>query len=300
MKKSILYLIAAGLVGMLLLSACQAADPVVVSASVPSQTPSPIPLPTDAALEATSTPAPLITPSATPSVSTDPAVKTVKDYFSALQNQDYKAAADLYSTFSLTVDGLTPGDGGDELHTQMQAGTAWSGLQVKEAQPFTDHTILVHVTYTLTSLDVKTGKSVDTLKDELWPVRFENNQWLYNRNNLIDFRTLSMSDQSTAGLNIKPLQLQRYSDRMRLTMMVQNKTNDPIVLGQANEIMAALVFKDKQVEAEKQQLIFQRLRTYSKVSIDVKGLFSAYPDGAIIRQWKNLQVAPWFTFRFSE
>ncbi len=301
MKSSLLSLLAAGLVGVVLLSACQsAATATPAPAGLPTQTPSPIPLPDEPTPEATATPLPLPTASATPQVSADPAVKTVEDYFAALQAQDYQAAANLFSTFSLTVDGLTRGDGADELHNQMQAGTSWSGLQVQGTQTFDDKTILVHVSYTLTTQDAKSGETTPTEMDELWPVRFENNQWRYNRANLIDFRTLSMPDQSTAGLRIKPLQLLRYTDHTRMTMMVQNTTNDLIVLGQSNEIMAAFLFAGQQVEAEKEQLVFERLRTYPLASIDVKGLYPTYPEGVIIRQWKNVQVAPWFTFRFSE
>jgi hypothetical protein len=95
------------------------------------------------------------------------------------------------------------------------------------------------------------------------------------------------------------VRLARYSDHMTLTLLVQNSTNDPIVLGQTNEVLAAFTFKDQTVEAVKKQMVFQRLRTYSDVTIEVKGLFSSYPEEVIIRQWKNLQVAPWYDFKFS-
>ena len=304
MKYFIPHLMTAGLVGVLLLSACQAAvlpsQAPAAQSSVPTQTPSPIPLPEDAAVLATATPLPMPSATLTPGVSSELAVQTVQEYFTALQNNDYKAAANLFSTFSLTVDGLTRGNAADELHTLLQAGTRWSDLQIKDSQVLGDQTVLVHVLYTLTTQDAKTGQKTALQKDELWPLRYENNRWRYNRNNLIDFHTLSIPDQSMAGLRMKPLQLIRYSDHISLMMMVQNTTNDTIVLGQPNEIMAAFTFDDKKVEADKQQLIFQRLRSYSKIAIELKGLFSAYPDGVIIRQWKDLQVPPWFTFRFSE
>jgi hypothetical protein len=301
MKKTTMYLIAAGLMGVLLLSACQTGGaPAAVSTSAPTPTPSPIPLPTEAALADPPTPAPLPTASLTPSPSTDPAAQAIQDFFSNLGNKDPKAAADLYSTFSLTADNLTRGNAAEELHNQMQSGTTWSGLEVKDTQTLDEKTILVHVLYTLTTRDPKTGKSTETKKDELWPVRRENDQWRYNRNNLIDFRTLSIPDKAMGGLRIKPLQLLRFSDHLRLLMMVQNTTNEAIVLGQPNEIMASFGFKDQQVEAAKQQLIFQPLRTYSQVGIDVNGLFPNFPDEVSIRQWKNLQVEPWFKFRFNE
>ncbi len=288
----------------------------VITGPVVSSTLIPVPLPAVALAAATATPpipesattatanaAAAAAVTATPAV--DPAVQTVKDYFTALQNRDYKAAADLTSTFSLTVDGMTRSDGGVELNKKILAGTEWSNLQVHEMKVFSDSVRLVHVTYTLTTQDAKTGKTSQTSMDELWPVMFENNRWLYNRNNLIDFHSLTADrsgpadEQTTAGLRVRPVRLARYSDHMTLTMLVQNTTNDSIVLGQTNEILAAFTFKDQTVEAVKKQLIFGRLRSYSDVTIEVKGLFTSYPDRVIIRQWKNLKVAPWYDFRFS-
>jgi HlyD family secretion protein len=276
-------------------------DQVVIS-PVASSTLSPVPLPAGtqaSAPTATSTPEVTAAPALTATPAADPALQTAKDYFAALQNGDYKAAADLTSTFSLTVDGMTRGDGADELHNKMLAGTQWSDLKVLEAQIFSATTHLVHVTYTLTTKDAKTGQSIQTSKDELWPVSLENKRWLYNRNNLIDFHSLTMSDQTMAGLVIHPTRLARYSDHMTLTLMVQNTTNETIVLGQTNEILAAFTFKDQTVEAVNKQMIFERLRTYSDATIEVKGLFTSYPDEVTIRQWKNLKVAPWYDFKFS-
>jgi hypothetical protein len=193
---------------------------------------------------------------------------------------------------------MTRSDGAVELQNEMQAGTEWSNLQVQETQTFSDTTHLVHVTYTLTTKDAKTGKTSPANMDELWPVTVENNHWLYNRNNLIDFHSLSIDEQTMAGLRMRPVRLARYSDHMALTLLVQNTTNDPIVLGQPNEILAAFTFKDQTVEAVKKQMIFQALRTTSDATIEVKGLFTTYPDQVIIRQWINLKVAPWFDFKF--
>lgn len=305
MKKTFFPLIALGLLGMLLLSACQAATgPALAPASLPTQTPSPIPLPTDdpqpgAAQTSTPLPTASVTPASATSDASAPAVQAAQAYFAALKAKDFNAAADLTSTFSLSADGMTRGDGADELHTRMQNGTQWDGLQVKETKPIADKTVLAHVTYTLTTSDPKTAKTSQTGMDEWWALRNENGKWLYNRKNLIDFRSLSIDDQTTGGLRIKPLRLARYADRIQLTMMVQNTTNETIVLGQVNEILASFSFKDQQVEVEKQQLIFGRLQSYPDATIEVKGLFSDYPDGVAIRQWKNLKVAPWFAFQFT-
>lgn len=288
--------------------ALEAGD-LVITSPVTSSTMALVPLPASTQVAATATlqaaPTADVTTTATATSAADPAVQLVKDYFTALQNKDYKAAADLTSTFSLTVDGMTRSDGADELHNKILAGTQWSDLQAQSAsgnpqmQDSSNKIKLVHVTYTLTTQHAKTGQSVQTSMDELWPVMFENNHWLYNRNNLIDFHSLTINEQAMAGLHVRPVRLARYSDRMTLTLLVQNTTNDAIVLGQTNEIMAAFTFKDQTVEAVKKQMIFQRLRSYSDATIEVKGLFASYPDRVIIRQWKNLKVAPWFDFKFS-
>jgi hypothetical protein len=310
MKKSICLLIPFLLAAAFLFSACQVPPP---TASAPVRTatlpPTPIPLPeiTDTPADPVSTATAAVQPtpsSAAADLAGDPAVQAVQAYFQALQDKDAQAAAALVSNLSLTIDNLTRDDLANELNKQFQAGAQWSDLQVKEVRPLTDKIRLVHVSYNLTSPAVQSGQAAATpaaaAMDELWPVSLVNNQWRYNRNNLIDFHTLSLADQTTQGLRIKPVQLARFSDHLRLTLLVQNTTQDTIILGQTNEIMAAFTFGDQQVEAVKQRLIFAPLRTYPQVTLEWKGFYPNYPDGVSIRQWTTVKTAPWFTFNFNQ
>jgi hypothetical protein len=284
---------------LFLLAACQGSPtPKPVPTSLPpANTPAPAALSTQPAVTEAPTPTQTALPSAAPTL--DPAEQAIQEYAAALQAGDFRAAAALLSNFSLMVDEMTRSAASDELQLRM-AREKWSGFQVKETRPFNEKTILVHVTYQVETKDPKTGQSSQAAVDELWPVRLEYGKWLYNRGNVIDYHTLDVLEHTTAGLTVKPRRLTRYSDRMRLTLLVQNQTNDPIVLGQTNEVMAAFLFGDQKVEAEKTQLIFDTLRSYPDTAIEVKGLFANYPDGVVIRQWKNIQVAPWFTFQFSQ
>jgi len=244
---------------------------------------------------ATATPAPTTSALPTP----DPAAAAVQEYRDALQSGNFEAAANLLSSYSLMVEEMTRTQAGEELQIRMTR-EKWSGFQILDTRTANEKTVLVRVTYQLEQQDAKTGEITRSQVDALWPVRLENGKWLVNHGNLIDFHTLDVPEQTTAGLTVKPRQLTRYSDRIRLTLLVQNQTNDPIFLGQANEVMAAFFFGEQQVEAEKTRLIFDRLRSYPDVVIEVKGLFDRYPDGVVIRQWKNLDVAPWFAFQLTQ
>ncbi|MCL4560145.1 MAG: hypothetical protein M1281_05980 [Chloroflexi bacterium] len=250
--------------------------------------------PTEAA---TSTPTPTPDPTAG-------AVKTAQDYAAALQNGDFSTASKLVSAFSLMVAKMTASDAADALAQQK---VKWSGFQVKEGQVFNDptrygsgvlrdQTALVHVLYQLTSPDPKTGKDVTEAKDELWPFRLENKQWLYNWNNVIDFKTLGFDSQFTAGLTMTPLQMTRYSDRISLTVLAQNSSNESIVIGQTNQILATFYFGDQKVDATPTRYVFERMRSYPGVTIDVKGLFTSYPESVEIVKYKDYKVAPWFNF----
>ena len=139
---------------------------------------------------------------------------------------------------------------------------------------------------------------VNTSVDEWWPIRLESGQWRYNRNNLIDYQTLDVPVQTTAGLTVKPRQIARYTDHLRLTLLVQNQTNEAIVFGQPNEVMATFLFGDKPVETRNTRLIFEPHRSYPDTAIDLQGMYETFPDGIILRKWKGLQVKPWFEFRF--
>lgn len=284
---------------LILLAACQTASP---AARLPAPTVPPTPAPVSESIEPTLAPTSAPSPTA-PAPSATPgdalAVKTVQDYFAALQNGDAQSAANLLSNFSLVVDGITRGEAAGALRAQIAQGSRWSDLKIMDTRPFDDKTTLVHLTYQQTTRDPKTGQTTQTQQNEQWPLRLENGEWRYNRGNLIDFRTLQVTEQTTGGLTVKPRLLARYPDHIRLTLLVQNRSNDPIVLGQVNEVMAAFVFGGQTIEAEKTRFIFDRLRSYPNTAIDVKGLFTSYPDAVMIRQWKNVKAAPWFTFNLA-
>jgi hypothetical protein len=251
---------------------------------------------------ATATPTQADTPTPVPSP-TDPtlgAVTGAQAYAAALQSADFSTASKLVSAFSLLQNKITAGDVSSSLTAQKLAGTVWSNFQVKEAQKFTDNTDLVHVAYTLTTKDAKTGNTSDASMDEQWPFRLEAGKWLYNWGNLIDFNTLTMDSKSTAGLSLTPLQLTRYSDRIRLTLMAQNSTNDAIVIGQPNQTLATFHFGDKAVDALNTRYIIDTMRTIPDVNIDVMGLFTSYPDSVDIVKYKSVTVAPWYTFTFGQ
>jgi hypothetical protein len=246
----------------------------------------------------TPTLAPTDTPVPTPTVVTasDLAVKTVQTYFGDLQSGSFTAAATQVSSLSRFAFKLTSADVASALAQAQQQGAAWSDLQVKDAQMFNDSTVLVHVTYQLAAKDAKTGKITQTPMDELWPVALENGQWLYNWKNIIDFNTLAIPYREVSGLTVTPLQLTRYSDHMTLTLMAQNATNDPIVIGTANQILATFHFGSQAVDAVNSQIVIDRLRGYSNIDITVKGLFTSYPTSIDLIRYKNSQTPPWFTF----
>lgn len=251
---------------------------------------------------ATQTPFPTNTTAPTPTATsvTNAAVQTVQQYFAALQNSDFAAASKLVSAFSLRTFRMTAGDVIAALTKQKSAGTRWSDLQVVDSQVFDDQTILVKVAYRLTTRDAKTGEDEVTQKEEIWPVRLEYKNWRYNWNNLIDFHTLGFETQTTAGLSMTPLQITRYSDRISLTLLAQNRTNETIVIGTRNQTLATFYFGDQAMDAENTLYVFEPLRSNPNVTIELKGLFTSYPDAVEIVKYNNYQVAPWYTFGLAE
>lgn len=231
-------------------------------------------------------------PAATATVTPLPASATVevaaRTYFAALQKKDFAEAAQNMSDFSLMIAGITRAQAADQLKRQNAGDGAWSSLQVKESQKLDESTILVHVVY----------QSGSTAREEWWPFRLEKEQWLYNWNNLIDFKTLQIDGQTTGGVTLTPTKLVRYSDRIQLFLLMQNRTNDGMYFGHANETLALFQFGNKAVEAEPTRIILARLQSYTDQVIEVKGLFNSYPDSVEIRKWKSLQVPPWYVFTF--
>jgi hypothetical protein len=299
-RATILGMIAVG--AALLLAACQG-HPATVPAVMPTETAQSaqaLPVVVTAAAQPTATAVPTTQPAETAAVSTG-AEGTAQAYFTALANGDFESAAAQYSNFSLLAQGLTRSEAARALRSQQQKSAArWSNLQIVETRDWSEQTALVHVRYDLEQTDAQTGKSAATAQDEWWPLRKEAGVWRYNRLNLIDTRTLDVKEQTTNGLTIKPLQLNRYSDHISLITLVQNQTMDAITLGQTNEDLATFTIGGKPVAAQAAQWIFPRLRSDPDVEFVVKGLFDPFPDRVVIRQWKNLQVPPWFDFELTE
>jgi hypothetical protein len=191
---------------------------------------------------------------------------------------------------------MTAGDAQAALAQQIQSGGQWSNLAIKGSQILDNQTILVHVTYQVAAKDAKTGNVTQQTRDELWPVRLEAGNWLYNYANVIDFHTLTIPAQTTAGLTMLPTQITRYSDKLVLNILAQNNTNDPIVIGNSNQVLATFHFGDKTVDAVNTRTIIDSLRGYPNLQIVLNGLYQSYPDSVDIVKYTNLKVAPWFTF----
>jgi hypothetical protein len=287
--RSLLVVVLLGLAG------CQSAPTPTAPAPTlpPAPTSASVTGPTAAAVS------PTAEPTAAPTDAPDPtqgAVETVQAYFAALEKGDYHTAGGLISIFSLLVDGLSPTDGTAELQAAMAGGEAWSGLKVSGAEALDGKTVLVQVSYSHTIKDAASGKPATQVMDEVWPVRQEAGGWRYNRGNLVDYHTLDVAAQTTAGLTIQPQQLLRYSDHLRMVFLAQNSTNEPISLGQPSEVEAAFYFNGKAVEMERKWLVFDRLRSYPQAEIELAGWYSSYPEKVEIRRWKNYTTPPWFTF----
>jgi hypothetical protein len=263
------------------------------------------------------------------------AKQAARAYFTAVSEGNSKTAADLASNYSLMVHQMTRGDAESALQAQKIAGTRWSDLQIQDVKLFDPKTALVHVTYlesqktaeaaltpTATvkasgaaapTAAAQTGKTAvptatadltataaaPTTKDELWAFRLENGDWRYNWNNLIDFHTLQADSQTVHGVTVLPVQIKRYTDRIALNLLVQNRTNEPVVFGQVNETLGAFHFGDQPVVAEKTRWILNPLRSDPNISLEAKGLFQSYPDSVEIRKWNNYDVKPWYVFQLN-
>lgn len=297
MKKTSLYLIiVTTLLLSVLLTACRgAAAPANApqggngnQTSQPTQAPVIVETPT-AAPSPTDLPQPTATATALPD--TAKAEQAAQDYFSLLEKADFDQASDQVSAFSLMVFNLTRGEAASQLKTEKANGAQWSDFKILDSRTFNDLNVLVHVTFN------EQSKEGTTARDELWPFRLENGAWRYNWNNLIDYHTLDADPKTTNGITVMPTQVMRYTDRVELVMLIQNRTNDPVVFGQVNEILGTFHFGDHEVGAEKAQFILNPLRSVPDAKLAAKGLYESYPDSIEIRKWKSYNVTPWYVFQ---
>jgi hypothetical protein len=298
----------------LVLAGCQTSQVASAASQLPQGTPPAGFNPRQAAAvsatpTATATALPTATATATAQPVTAAAESSARAYFAALSKSDFSSASQLVSIFSLSFAQMTRSDAASKLSSLSKAGTTWSDLQIVGSQVFNDSVILVHVTYrtgstatataTPASQASATPAAATNQKDELWPFRLENGQWLYNWNNLIDYKSLVIQSQVREHITIKPSQLVRYSDRIELHFMMQNQTSDVVYFVQSYDSLAVFHFGDQAVEADKTRpIVISGLRTSFDEVIVVKGLYTSYPNWVEIRKWKGYAPNPWYTFQF--
>ncbi len=231
-------------------------------------------------------------------------------YFTAVSEGSTEEASELLSSFGLMVFQMTRGDAASKLLAERISGVRWSDFEILESKAMDDQTTLVHVTYmetkketgtkTATPVSTPTGTETaptETQKDELWPMRLENGEWRYNWNNLIDFHSLGAGAQTVGGVTVMPVQMNRYSDRIELSLLVQNRTNEGVVFGQVNETLGTFYFDGQPVVAEKTRWILNPNRSVPSATLEAKGLYTKFPEMIEIRKWKSYQVDPWYVFQ---
>jgi hypothetical protein len=300
MKNAMIKLFTVLLLSVLILSACQAPAaqqmPVVEEQAATA---------TEKPLQPTATMVPTATEE--PAEIVDPvqselgeAEMLATSYFAAVANGKSDEAASYLSRFSLMVFEMTREDAVEALQTQKANGVKWSDLEIKEVSMFNGESILVKVSYTsatpVEDKEAEEGTMLSVPTEEVWVVRLENGEWLLNWNNLIDFKTMSASAETVNGVTILPTQLLRYSDRIELQMLIQNRNNEAVVLGQTNETLGTFYFDGTTVVAENTRCILNALRTSTDCVLKIQGLYKDYPERVEIRKWNNYDVAPWYNF----
>jgi hypothetical protein len=244
------------------------------------------------------------------------AVSQAKAYFADLQNKDFTAASKLISIVSLSYAGLTRSQAASSLQAQSLAGATWSNLQIVDSQVFSDDTILVHVTYTVsatsgipttasgpsapTTASGPSATTATTQKDEIWAFRLEGGSYLYNWENFIDTKTVEVDAQTANHITLQPTKLVRFTDRLELHFIMQNKTSDVVYFVQSYDTLAIFHFGDQAVEASKNDnsIVISGLHTSYDEKIVVKGLYASYPTWVEIKKYTSYYPNPWYTFQF--
>ena len=271
---------AAGLQGVSSLPVGQKGSNVTILQPEPTQTPH-------------SFPTRIVTPTAE-AVQNKPAAlaaEAAMKYATALETGNFEEAASWVSDFSLTVFAKTRTDLINDLTKRKGEGEKWLKFKIKEILLTEDQTILITVTY----IGGKDGGPVE----EIWPMRQEMGIWHYNWNNLIDYQTLDVRQQSMANVIVRPTRMLRYPDKIQLILTMQNTGNEPAYFGQPNEDLSTFYFNKTPVIGESTKIVLDRLRSYPDTVLEVKGFYLTYPEKVEIRKWKNYQVKPWFTFELT-
>jgi hypothetical protein len=207
---------------------------------------------------------------------------------------------------------MTPHDAVAQLQAQKIAGIQWSDLEIEKVERFDDKTMLVTLSYMeinpkAAEATVETPATLTPTADEgqsqrveaIWPIRLEHKDWLFNWNKLIDFKTLSAGSPTVSGITVMPTELRRFTDRIELLMLVQNRNSETIVFGQTNETLGTFKFGNEAVVAEKVRWILNPLRSVDDLKLEIKGLYENFPDTIEIRKWNNYDVEPWFVFQLN-
>ncbi len=102
--------------------------------------------------------------------------------------------------------------------------------------------------------------------------------------------------QDVGGVTVLPVQMNRYSDRIELSLLVQNRTNEGVVFGQVNETLGTFYFDGQPVVARETRWILNPNRSVPSQPRG-KSLVHKFPEMIEIRKWKSYQVEPWYVFQ---
>jgi hypothetical protein len=97
-------------------------------------------------------------------------------------------------------------------------------------------------------------------------------------------------------ITVMPLRMERYSDRLVLHVLVQNRSRELVVFGQVNETLGTFYIGGQVVVAEPTQWVLNPLRAVPDAVLEISGLFEAYPDRVEIRRRDQYNVDPWYVF----
>lgn len=183
-----------------------------VSAVLPTATP--IPSPT-----ATQTPSPTPLPTFTPTpIPRSPAEAALYEYLVALKAGDFVHAAEMFSDYSLKFMGETRENGVAELTSNAGLGNNLIDYQVTGVQVLEeDKTVRFQ-------LVMQVDKSGETANEEHTTIlhKDEDGKWRVNIGDLVDYRIVHSepTTNETAGVTIKPLQVQRHENYMLIAFAI--------------------------------------------------------------------------------
>ena len=194
-------------------------------------------------------------------------------YYNAWRDLDADRMTPLISDFSLDHAGITRDSARAELKKYFFDGWVVEDYEVLETRMLDSITALVRIV-------VKGRQAASERSTSDWwiALKLESREWRLSWNGLVNVMPLATPAQTINGLEIQPVELQRFTDHLTVVLSIHNRNTQKILWGLNNDVVLTAFFPDRDARDLQAAYSIEPNREFLADSCKFDGFFEVYPE----------------------